>query len=321
MNSASPGLPAGFRDLLFEEARTRRSIEAILGAIFAEQGYRELSPPSVELLDVYGRGNQHVHEEAIKFIDRHDQLVALRADFTPAVARIVASRFAALPGPFRIWYAGDVFRKVDRHHTRFCEFGQIGAELIEFPGLEGDQEILTLAIRLLDALGLQDVQIHLNHASIFGGLIRELGLDRQGASEVRSEIGRKDTRGLARRLEELGVSAEIRRQVQALTMCIGGLEVLQEARTLLKNEESCSALDQLARLAESLSGWSERIVYDLTEVDEMEYYTGIMVTFFSPKLRSELGKGGRYDTLLGAFGRDAPAVGFSFSMDRLAELR
>jgi ATP phosphoribosyltransferase regulatory subunit len=58
----------------------------------------------------------------------------------------------------------------------------------------------------------------------------------------------------------------------------------------------------------------------LTEIDEMEYYTGVMVTFFSPRLTAELGKGGRYDTLLREFGAEAPAVGFSFSMDRLVEL-
>ena len=258
MNPASPALPAGFRDLLFEEARNRRSTETLLAGVFTEHGYREVSPPSVELLEVYALGNQHVHQEAIKFLDRNDQLVALRADFTPAVARIVSSRFAGLPGPFRIWYAGDVFRKVDRHHTRFCEFGQIGAELIGLPGHEGDREVLSLAFRLLDALGLNTVQIHLNHAGIFGGLIQELGLDRRGAFEVRSEIDRKDTRSLARRLEALGVAEETRRQVQSLTMCIGGPEVLQDARRLLNNAVSNTALDDLVRLAESLSDWSDR---------------------------------------------------------------
>jgi len=321
MNLASPGVPGGFRDLLFEETRARRTVETRLAERFTQQGYRELSPPSVELLEIYSRGNQHVHQEAIKFLDRHDQLVALRADFTPAVARIVASRFSGLPGPFRIWYAGDVFRKADRHHAQFCEFGQIGAELIGLPGFEGDHEILALAIDLLDTVGLQQVQIHLNHARIFGGLLGELGLDARGVSAIRSEIGRKDTRGLARRLEELGVHEEVRRQVQALTMCIGGQDVLEEARGLLHNEGAREALDELARLSESLSGWSDRIVYDLTEVDEMEYYTGIMMTFFAPQLRTELGKGGRYDMLLGSFGLDSPAVGFSFSLDHLVELQ
>ena len=321
MTPSTPGLPAGFRDLLFEEARRRREIESSSAAVFSDHGYRELSPPSVELLEVYARGNQHVHQEAIKFLDKHDQLVALRADFTPAIARIVSSRLAAIAGPHRIWYAGDVFRKVDPHQTRFCEFGQIGAELIGEPGAPGDQEILELSMRLLDVLGFQNVQLHLNHAGVFGGLLRELGLDRRRASEVRSEIDRKDTRGLARRLEDLGVAENTRRQVQALTVCIGGAEVLQEARSLLQNPESTKALDDLAGLAETLAPWADRIVYDLSEIDEMEYYTGIMFTFFSPQLRNELGKGGRYDGLLGAFGFDAPAVGFSLSMDRLVELR
>jgi ATP phosphoribosyltransferase regulatory subunit len=68
-------------------------------------------------------------------------------------------------------------------------------------------------------------------------------------------------------------------------------------------------------LGKSLERWGDKIVYDLTEIDEMEYYTGTMFAFFSTKAHRELGNGGRYDTLLSEFGVDLPAVGFSFGMD------
>jgi ATP phosphoribosyltransferase regulatory subunit len=51
----------------------------------------------------------------------------------------------------------------------------------------------------------------------------------------------------------------------------------------------------------------------------MEYYTGVMFTFLSPAHSVEVGRGGRYDSLMREFGVDLPAVGFSFSMDRLGE--
>jgi ATP phosphoribosyltransferase regulatory subunit len=79
-------------------------------------------------------------------------------------------------------------------------------------------------------------------------------------------------------------------------------------------------MDDLLELAERLPCWKDRLLFDLTEIDELEYYTGMMFAIFSPRLKSELGKGGRYDALLQEFGRSLPAVGFSFSLDGLAEL-
>jgi ATP phosphoribosyltransferase regulatory subunit len=79
-------------------------------------------------------------------------------------------------------------------------------------------------------------------------------------------------------------------------------------------------MEELMLLAGKLERWRDRIIYDLTEIDELEYYTGVMFALFNPRLTSELGKGGRYDSLMQEFGRPMPAIGFSCSLDRLAEL-
>ena len=123
------GLPAGFRDLLFEEARSLRAIEASFAALFDRRGYGEILPSGVEFLDVYARGRQSVKDVTFKFLDREDNLLALRADFTPAMARIIGAGALDSELPHRIWYSGSVFRKADWHRGRFHEFRQVGAEL------------------------------------------------------------------------------------------------------------------------------------------------------------------------------------------------
>jgi ATP phosphoribosyltransferase regulatory subunit len=255
-----------------------------------------------------------------KFLDREDNLLALRADFTPAIARIVAA--GALDGemPHRIWYAGSVFRKTDWHRGRFHEFRQIGAELIGLNSMERDREILDLAFTCLDAVGLHDVQLHLNHAGIFRGIIGALGLAGDALQKVKTEIDRKDLRRMSSRLENLGVAAAVQSQLGAVCRCVGTEKLLRETRGEVLIEESCRAMDDLLALADGLRRWKDHILFDLTEIDELEYYTGMMFSFFSPRLKSELGKGGRYDALLQEFGRSLPAVGFSFSLDGLAEL-
>jgi ATP phosphoribosyltransferase regulatory subunit len=314
------GLPSGFRDMLVEEARARRKIEAAFAEIFDREGFSEIVPSGVEFLDVYTRGNQSVKDATFKFLDRDDNLLSLRADFTPAVARIVAAGALGENPPYRLWYSGSVYRKADIHRGRFHEFRQIGAELIGPATLESDVDIVRTALHCLDAVGSRDVQLHLNHAGVFRGLIRSLGLSDDSLRKVKTEIDHKDMRRLMTRLETQGADPTVRSQVEAVCRCVGGRDVLEGTARLITNGEAREAVGRLTAVADSLPEWRGRIIFDLTEIDEMEYYTGIMVTFFSPQLSSELGRGGRYDTLLQEYGRSLPAIGFSFSVDGLAEL-
>ncbi len=314
------GLPSGFRDVLFDEARARRRIESVFASVFAEHEFREIVPSGVEFLDVYARGNQSVKDLTFKFLDRDDNLLSLRADFTPAIARIVAAGALGDDLPHRLWYAGSVYRKADLHRGTFHEFRQMGAELIGLESLEGDVEILRTALACLDAAGMNDVQLHVNHAGVFRGLIGSLGLTGDGLKSIKTEIDHKDMRRVAARLERQGVDIRVREQLEAVCRCVGGKDILAATAAVIHNEETNRAIDTLMRVSDGLSRWSDRMIFDLTEIDEMEYYTGIMFAFFSPRLSSELGSGGRYDALLQEFGRGLPAVGFSFAVDGLAEL-
>lgn len=318
MNSL--GLPPGFRDVLFEEARARRSIEGKLAGVFEQRGYKEVIPSTVEFLDLYTRGKQSIKDRVYRFLDRQDNLLALRADFTPAVARIVSTRSSASETAIKVWYVGSVFRKVEPEQGRFCEITQVGAELLGTNSISTDAEIITTALSCLSTLGIENVRVHINHAGIFRGIVEAMGLDNTALSLVKSELDRKDTRALAARLQKLDVPGDVQVQLRALTGMIGGEEVLAEARAKIPNEQSRMALAELDELAAALAPWKKSLCYDITEIDELEYYTGIMFKFFSPRLRAELGGGGRYDALMKEFGPGMPAIGFSFSLESLMEL-
>lgn len=321
MTKGTIGLPTGFRDVIFDEARARRLIERHFAEVFEKHGFGEVSPSGVEYLDVYTRGRQSIKELTFKFLDRDDNLLALRADFTPAIARLVSSGVLGEEVPYRIWYCGNVFRKADVHRGRFHEFRQIGAELLGTNSVERDVEVLRVALEGLAAAGVKDVHLHLNHAGIFRGIIKSLSLDPEALRQVKTEIDRKDMRRVAARLQDFGVAPEIQRQVNAICRCVGTREDLCETREAIDNPEAAAAMDQLLDLASRLSSYTDNIVFDLTEIDEMEYYTGVMFAFFHPKISTELGKGGRYDSLVQEFGRPMPAVGFSFSVDNLVALQ
>jgi len=314
------GLPAGYRDVLFEEARAQRQIEQHFAGVLEQKGYRELTPSGVEFLDVYSRGLQSVKDVTFKFLDRDDNLLALRADFTPAIARIAAAGALGDQIPYRIWYAGSVFRKADLNRGRFHEFRQIGAELIGTNSIDRDVEMMTMAMECLESAGINDVQLHVNHAGVFRGIIGGLGLEGDELKRITTYIDRKDMRRLEASLDHQGIAADLQSQVNAVCRCVGDESMLRKTRDAVANEESRKAMEELMLLAGKLERWRDRIIFDLTEIDELEYYTGVMFALFNPRLTSELGKGGRYDSLMQEFGRPMPAIGFSCSLDRLAEL-
>ena len=320
MERQNIGLPAGFRDTLFEDAAKRRTITTHLALFFAEKGYRELLPSTIEFLDVYSRGHQSARQRAFRFLDRDDNLLALRADFTPSVARIAVGPLKDEPLPLKIWYGGSVFRKTGRERGGFIERAQIGAEMVGEGSTTSDVEILTMMLASLEKLGMEGISVHLNHAGVFRGIVRDLHLSTKSIRALKAEIERKDVRGLAHHLNLMGVGAELQQQLHHLSRLIGPASVLDEALSVLANAESRSAVEQLRDIASQLSQWRGLITFDLTEIDDLEYYTGVMWTVFTSHLNRELGKGGRYDTLLREFGRDLPAIGFSLSLDALAEL-
>lgn len=314
------GVPVGHRDLLFEEATRLREIETAMAPVLASAGYAEVVPSAVEFFELYERGHQSARQRAIRFLDREDRLIALRADFTPAVARMVAGPLADHPLPLRLWYTGTVFRKTGNLRGAFRETVQVGAELVGDASPEGDAGLLTLMLQCLAAAGTGKVSLHLNHAGIFRGILRELDLPAGAVEGLQAEIDRKDVRGLAEKLASLGIPRALQRQVQGLARCIGPASVLEEAYALVTNAESRSGIDSLRTLAQHLESENVSVTFDLAEMDDLEYYTGIMFTAFLPAHNREVAKGGRYDSLLAEFGREAPAVGFSISIDALKEI-
>jgi len=222
--------------------------------------------------------------------------------------------------PLRIFYSGSIVRRPDPARATPAESWQAGAELIGAGEGEADSAIIDLALRAVEAIGIRGAKIHLNHAGILGGLIEEMRLDEQALVAVQGDIDRKDARGLAQRLRTLGVEDRIQRQVQSVSHCTGGLDVLKRVASAVTAPRASAALKSLFRLYEQLPRWQDQITFDLTERDDLEYYTGVMFSIVHPKASQELGKGGRYDGLLPAFGLDLPAIGFSLWTDRLRSL-
>src|SRR6478752_10802471 len=104
--------PPGTRDILPEEMRELRALEAALRAAFEERGYGEVATPTIEYAEVLRRGDERYANAAYRFFDERGDLLAMRSDMTIPIARLVASRYGGAEPPLRLCYLANAFRAV-----------------------------------------------------------------------------------------------------------------------------------------------------------------------------------------------------------------
>jgi len=156
-------LPRGARLYLPDEAARKRHVESRLFDVFRRWGYREIVTPTFEYADVLARGTDvGVQENMFKLVDRETgRMLALRADITPQIARIVATRLRDEPKPLRLGYVTSIFRYDEPRVSHYREFYQAGVELIGLSKPEAEVEVIAMAIEGLRALGLERFQLDL----------------------------------------------------------------------------------------------------------------------------------------------------------------
>ena len=321
MNSLAQ-IPPGTQILIGDAVRRRRAVEKAIFSVFEGWSYEEIIPPMLDYFDVFVRGmGQDLEDRIYRFIDREGNILALRPEFTSLLAKTAATRLAAEPQPVRLSYSGEVLRFETPKGGQQREFAQIGIEHYGGSPSRADVEVLLVCMEGLSRLGVADFQINLGSVGFFGGLADGLGIDAEQFGELRKLLNLKDHSGLDRLLRKLGLEERSREALRAVPHLTGGREVIGRARALAGNERSLGALehlDSIYSIFEDL-GLAGHLTIDLGEIRGFDYYSGILFKAYVPGLGFEVASGGRYDGLPAQFGRDFPAVGFSFSLDRLEQ--
>jgi ATP phosphoribosyltransferase regulatory subunit len=309
-------LPAGMRDLLPEEAASRRALARSVLERFALYGYRLVTPPAFELAEVLERGlGQLAASDVLRFIEPDSGEVAvLRPDMTPPIARIVATRLHDRPPPYRIAYEGTVVRRRVGRARKQRQMPQAGVELCGLPDAEGDLEILELAADALRGAGLDRFTIDLADAGIVRGLLA--GAKREVAEAATAALARKDEALLAEQVKSLPYGSAL----LALPRLHGGRDAAVEAVSVLAGTPAEGPARRLLSLfdAAAARGLGPHLSADAGEVRGFAYYTGLIFSIFAPGPGEAVGAGGRYDDLLGRFGSAMPAVGLGLDLDALA---
>lgn len=315
-------VPAGMSTILPEAARRFRKIETQLIETLAGRGFEEIILPTFEYLDVLTPGLEpELIEKCYKIPDRTTgRILLLRPDATAQIARTVAMGMMGDRTPLKLSYRTTVFRHEPEHAGRDREIFQVGAELIGTDDSASDQEIVLRLIDCLRNIGLRSFKVSLGHVGFFKRLLVQAGLSDVGKKQAEQAAARKDVP----KLEEIFSVERIprragRRILEALELS-GAAEVIAEGRTLAGKDAALHrSLDRLSQVYHALcrAGHRTAMFLDLGEFRGFDYYDGIVFDVFAEGVGVELGGGGRYNHLIGRFGRNLPSTGFALIVDRL----
>ncbi len=303
MTADALALPRGAYDLLPDAARRRTRLTDGLLAVLDRWGYDRVMTPAVEYFAVFGRWlTERDRQRCVRFIEAGTgELVTLRSDITPQIARLSALHMAdrlAAGEALRLAYAADVVRLGEDTRGQ-VEHHQVGAELLGDDSPEADAELICVVAEALRAAGLGDATIELADVSIARAVFSALP-DECDAAALHGLLARKDVDGVARMVETLPVRELARRGLRLLCESFGGPEILRSVPDDLRTAWPwlAQAIDRLAQVIR----WCERddpslvdrLVIDLGEVRGHDYYTGLRLRVWAPGVATPLVVGGRY---------------------------
>ncbi len=315
-------IPIGTATLLPDTAQHVRKLEDQLLAYLARWGYQEIILPTFEYFDILSVGlSQDILDKCYKFADRTSgRMLVLRPDATAQIARMVAMGLGGESLPLRLSYRTTVFRYELEHRGRDREVFQVGIELLGNDTYRGDSEIVTMLAGLLEAIGLSEWKISLGHVGFFKALLSRSGLSSAGRKQAEMAASHKDLPKLERILSSERLPRKVIRNILQVPERCGQQDVLEWGKGIAgKDPQLLKPLHRLEQVFQQLehTGIQQHILLDLGEFRGFDYYDGVVFDVFTSSVGCEIGGGGRYNHLVGRFGRDLSAIGFGLDLDRL----
>lgn len=303
----------GTRDFYPDEMRFRRWMFDQMRKVVERYGYQEYDGPMLEPFDLYAAktGEEIVNQQLYWLMDRGERKLAVRPEMTPTLARMVAAQVHELPKPVRWFAIPNLWRYERPQRGRLREHWQLNVDVLGGDPLQADAEILGVAMDLIRAFGGEEhVTIRVNNRRLMDqfftqalGLTAEKALATTKAIDARAKIGEE---AYVKWLGELGISDHQRGEME---------EFFHAPFERTAKKLAGEGADELKQLFELLgdSGMAKKVVFDPTVLRGLDYYTGTVFEMYdiSPENRRAMFGGGRYDNLVGLFGKDRlPGVGF-----------
>ena len=313
--------PEGVRDIYNEECEKKLELQDRLHKALKRHGYHSIQTPTFEFFDIFGKEVGTIpSNELYKFFDREGNTLVLRPDITPSIARSAAKYFMDEDMPIRLSYMGNTFINNHSYQGRLKESTQLGAELIGDDTVDGDAEMIAMAIDALKSSGLKNFQISVGHVEFFRGLMEAAGLSEEQEEVIRELIANKNFFGVEEEISDCSMNQNLKELFGMLGTIYDNAASFEEAKTYAADYPKVyKAIRRLEDLDAVLKVYDvdKYVTYEFGMLSSYHYYTGVIFSGYTYGSGEPIVKGGRYDKLLTYFGKDAASIGFAIVVDQL----
>ncbi len=303
----------GTRDFYPEDYRIQRFIFERMASAAERFGYERYDGPMLEPFELYAAktGEEIVNQQLYWLVDKGERKLAVRPEMTPTLARMVATKVMELPRPIRWYSIPNLWRYERPQRGRLREHWQLNVDVLGGDRVLADAELMELTFHLMSEFGGEKYcEIRVNHRGLMDEFFsKKLGLNQDQALKVVRAIDAQSKIGdekYATWLSEIGL------EKSAITTLE---EFFSWSWSDLKKKLPCPGVEELDRLFSVLkgSGVEKLVRFDARIMRGLDYYTGSVFEMYdtSPENTRAMFGGGRYDNLIGLFGKNKlSGVGF-----------
>ena len=319
-----PKVLKGFRDFLPQDEILRADLIEKLTATYRSYGFVPIDTPVLEYTEILLRkSNGETEKQVFRFQDNGGRDVAMRFDLTVPFARFTAEHKEELYFPFKRYHIAKVWRGEKPQAGRYREFVQCDIDTVGSDNACSDFEILNVMKTALNAIGVSDITIHVNHRGIFNRFLQQIDVADKSEDILRSvdklaKVGKDEV--LKELTEYTGSSQKAEQILDYITPCEDFNATLDKIEKLAGGPSGDSKRLREIRLMMEAVGIESTYVLDPSITRGLDYYTGIVYETFLNELPSigSVCSGGRYDNLAGLYTKTKlPGVGASIGLDRL----
>ncbi|MCR5288793.1 MAG: histidine--tRNA ligase [Treponema sp.] len=324
MELIQPRILKGFRDFLPAAEIQRDTLTEKITQVYRSYGFVPIDTPVLEYTEILLRkSNGETEKQVFRFTDNGGRDVAMRFDLTVPFARFTAEHKSELYFPFKRYHLAKVWRGEKPQAGRYREFIQCDIDTVGSDSAATDFEILSVMKAALNAIGVSNISIHVNHRGIFNRFLAAIGVSDKSEDILRSvdklaKVGKEE---VSKELQEYTGSEE---KAQQILTYIAGANDFDSTLNLIEKMAGGPA-DDTKRMRDirgmmQAAGIEATYVLDPSITRGLDYYTGIVYETFLNDLPSigSVCSGGRYDNLAGLYMKEKlPGVGGSIGLDRL----
>lgn len=290
-----------------------------LRSIYEQYGYKKFKMGRFEEYSLYAANADFLKgDKVISFTDLDGRLLAMKPDVTLS---IIKNSRATMENGEKFYYIENVYRE-DKESNNFKEVSQMGLEFIGNVDDYGVTEVLALAAKTLAEIDDEYI-LEISNMEFVTELLGSMNMNYDDYVHMLSLIRQKNICGIDKIGTKTGLKQEQLEVLKQIPTLYGDVDsTIARARKLVINTPMADALDQLRDVCAGLSafGMDEKIQIDLSIVNDIDYYNGIIFRGFIKNLASNVLSGGQYDRAMKIFGRKVGAVGFALYLDEISRL-